>query len=112
MAEQLDLLAAIASDHVHAEDRAKVEAAILAVAAEHDGRVDPNLVRQQLTNRHGLTVYPRLLSACYSALASHKRTTWALEWRGETTKNLDRAGGNYGKPLRVWRVVQRGEVAA
>ena len=94
------LLDLIASDDIHAADRAKVDAAIRQVPDEHGGQVDPNRVRALLTNEHGLTVYPRLLSARYSVLA-RAGVLVADGW----TENRDRAGRNAGKPQRVWKYV-------
>lgn len=98
----LELLALIAGDPMHAEDRSKVVAAILADADEHGGEVDPNRVREALTNEHGLTVYPRVLSATYSAL----RATGAIE-RAGVGVNADRRGKNAGKWIHLYRLADR-----
>jgi hypothetical protein len=97
---QLDLLALVADDHIHTGDRQTIEAAIRDDAAAHGGQVCPNRVRASLTNEYGLTVYPRVLSATYSALAS----AGVIEHDGWTT-NTDRRGGNAGKPARLWKLV-------
>ena len=97
--ETADLLALIDADRIHTDDRHKIDVAIKQVAAEHGGVVDPGRVRALLTNEHGLTVYPRVLSARYSVLTR----AGVLEVDGWTT-NTDKAGGNYGKPQRLYRL--------
>ena len=101
-APQEDIIAAVnASTHVHGEDFKTIEAAMRAVALAADGTIDPNLVRERLTGEHGgLIVYPRALSARYSAL----RRQGIIE-RAGTTTNRDRLGGNNGKPMHMYRVV-------
>ena len=101
----------VADDRVHATDRERVVAAILADADTHGGRIDPNRVRAALTHtddngKPALTVQPQVLSAAYMAL-KHRR---AIAADGYTT-NDDRAGGNHGKPLRLYRLTDR-EAAA
>ena len=98
--DQGSLLDLIASDPVHRDDRARVEAAIRGDAASHSGHIDPNRVRALLTNDYGLDVYPRVLSATYSAL----RRAGVIVPDGWTV-NTDRAGGNAGKPARTYRWV-------
>ena len=111
-AERAELLETVATDRVHATDREMVVAAILADADMHGGLVDPNRVRQALTRtsletgKSFLTVNPRVLSAVYSSL-SHRG---AITATGVTT-NLDRGGGNHGKPLRTYTLTDR-EAAA
>lgn len=90
-------------------DRKAIEDAIRAVAAAHDGVVDPNLVRAALHDHRAAiagdkvrsTAFARLLSATYSALAAEGR----LESLGYVGTNDDAAGGNAGKPQRHWRWV-------
>ena len=96
----LDLLAAVADNpHPAAErDRAHIVAAMVAAAELDHGTVDPNRVRALLSNDHGLTVAPRMLSATYS----HLRREGVLTPVGWTT-NRDVRGGNAGKPLRLYR---------
>lgn len=96
---QLDMLAMIATDPIHGHDRATVEAAIRADAARH-GDIDPNRVRESLTNEHGLTVYPRVIGATYSALRQ-SGVIAPLGW----TISTDTHGGNAGKPARTYRLV-------
>lgn len=95
---------AVSSDWRRDEDRARIVAAIRRVAMRDGGRVDSNLVRAELTNEHGLTVNPRVLSASYMAL----KHAGVLRWDGEWTEIRDTAG-NTGKPQRVYRYV--GEAA-
>jgi hypothetical protein len=78
-----------------------VEAAIRGDAASHSGHIDPNRVRALLTNEHGLTVYPRVIGATYSAL----RQAGVLIADGWTT-STDVRGGNAGKPARLYRLVE------
>lgn len=95
------LLAEVAGDPVHRDARARIVAAIAAVAREHDGVVDPNRVRSRLTGAAGaLTVSPRVVGAVYSAL----RAAGRLEHFGWTT-STDAAGGNAGKPVRTYLLV-------
>jgi hypothetical protein len=100
MSAQLDLLSLVANDHIHKRDRRLAEMAIRADAAAHGGHVCPNRVRAALSNTHGLDVYPRVLSATYSAL----RRAGVIVPDGWTV-NTDRAGGNAGKPARLWKLV-------
>jgi len=97
---QLDLLAAIASDRIHGTDRQAVEEAIRADATAHGGEVDPNRVREALRGPYGLTVYPRVIGATYSAL----RQAGVIRPEGWTT-STDTEGGNAGKPARTYRWV-------
>ena len=96
------LLAVIAGDPAHAEDRRRVVAAIVADADANGGVVDPNRVRVALTNDHGIDVTPQVLSATYSAL----RCAGAIEAIG-WGQNTDTRSGNSGKPLRVYRMTDR-----
>lgn len=98
--DQLDMLDMIASDRIHATDRAKVEAAIRADAESHGGRIDPNRVREALTNQWGLVVYPRVIGATYSALRQ-AGVIVPEDW----TTSTDTRGGNAGKPARTYRWV-------
>lgn len=96
------LLAVIAGDPVHAEDRRRVVAAIVADADTNGGQVDPNRVRAALTNDHGLDVTPQGLSATYSAL----RVAGAIEATGWGW-NADTRSRNSGKPMRLYRLTDR-----
>jgi hypothetical protein len=100
MSAQASLLDLIATDPLHRGDRERVEAAIREDASAHSGHVDPNRVRAALSNTHGLDVYPRVMSATYSAL----RRAGVIVPDGWTV-NTDRAGGNAGKPARTYRLV-------
>lgn len=103
MTEQLDLLTAVADDPgpLADRDRRTITAAIMADAMDHDGVVSPNRVRAALSNAHGLTVRPRMLSATYSALAARG----VLRSLGWTEVNDDVRGGNAGRPGRQWQWV-------
>lgn len=86
--------------HVHGEDHKRIDAAMRKVARANDGVIDPNAVRQVLTNKWGLTVDPRVLSARYMALRARK-----IIIRSGTTINRDTAGRNQGKPMSTYRVI-------
>lgn len=96
---QLDLLAIANNPQPWAAmQRERIIEAIRDDARAHGGEVHPNRVRIRLSNRIGLQVNPRMLSAAYSALSAQKRI--AFDHWGT---NDDTAGGNAGKPQRVWR---------
>ena len=99
--DQLDLLATDPTP-LFADDKARIRAAVLADADTHGGVIDPNRVREALSNKHGLDVRPRLLSATYH----HLRCSGAISPDG-WTENTDKRGGNAGKPLRLYRLVNR-----
>lgn len=102
MTTQLDLLSVADNPQPWAVDyRAKIVAAIRDDAAAHDGRISTNRVRAALSNDHGLTVGPRMLSATYSALAA-KGIIRSLGW---LDTNDDVRGGNAGRPARAWQWV-------
>lgn len=98
-ADQLDLLAIANNPHPWAAvQRQRIVDAIRADARAHAGEVHPNRVRVRLSNHLGLQVHPRMLSAAYSALRAQGHLTFD-HWG----TNDDTAGGNAGKPQRVWR---------
>ena len=115
MVEQLDLLAAIpkrdtaailrliAGDPLHQRDREAVVEAILDVADENDGAIDPNLVRPRIP----AWVYPKVVGPTYSSLRAAK----VISADGFVIYD-DVKGGNAGRWVRRYRLVQRGEVAA
>lgn len=88
------------STHVHAEDHKRIDAAMRKVARENEGFLDPNKVRTELTNKWGLTVAPRVLSARYACLHGRK-----IIARAGTVVNADVAGRNQGKPMWLYEVV-------
>lgn len=93
-ADAVALLDLIAGDPVHEADRLAVVEAICAVAAEQDGRVDPNAVRERIP----AWVYPRVTGSVYSALARQGLLTvdgWTL--------NDDVKSRNRGKPTRTYQ---------
>ena len=104
MTDLLDLLLAIADDPSPLGDLARDQIidAMLEASDNHEGALDPNRVRQLLSNDHGLTVNPRQLSATYSSLRQ-KGTIVPTGW----TTNTDIHGGNAGKPLRTYTWVGR-----
>lgn len=89
-----------ASTHVHGRDQKRIEAAMRKVARADDGFLDPNKVRAELTNQYGLTVNPRVLSARYRLLYQRRVIVHA-----GTTRNQDVAGGNHGKPMWLYEVI-------
>jgi hypothetical protein len=95
------LLDLMVGDPIHAEDRQRIVLAIVRDARQHAGRVDMNRVRTHLMRPGSthLVVYPRLVGAVVSALASRG----VLVPNGWTI-NEDRHGKNSGKPLRAWRL--------
>lgn len=93
------ILELVAGDRIHERDRERVVEAILTAAREHDGNVDPNVVRSQITGNP----YPRVIGAVYAALRRAK----VLEPIGWTT-STDTAGHNAGKPVRVYRLTHPG----
>lgn len=101
-AERRAILDLIAGDDLHRADRAAIVEAIVAVAHGAGGVVDMNHVRAHLTHPQSgdLTVYPRVIGAVVSSLAS-RGVLVADGW----IVNQDRRGGNYGKPQRRWRLV-------
>ena len=94
-------LEVVDADWRRERDREQIDQAIVRIAMKHGGIVNPNLVRAELTNEHGLTVNPRALSARYSALAK----AGVLVETGQYVENTDVAGGNAGKPIRLRRYV-------
>lgn len=97
------LLDAVASDWLptRQDDRAHIEAAIAACAAEHDGLVHVAWVREHLSR----DVAPHMLGAVMHAWA---KTSGArhVDW----APNGDTRSGNGAKPSKVWRI--REQVAA
>ena len=84
----------------HDEQRRRICQAIYDTAWL-DGIADPNAVRVFLSDDDGaLTVDPRALSGAWSWL----KRRGVIEPDGWTT-NDDKRGGNAGKPLRLYRVV-------
>lgn len=99
MTDLLDLLDAVAENPqpLAQQHRDRIRAAITADGRAHGGEVNPNRVRAALSNRHGLTVPPRMLSATYGVM----RTEGLLERHG-WIENDDTKGGNAGKFVGRW----------
>lgn len=99
MTDLLDLLEAVAENPqpLAQAQRDRIRAAIVADGRAHGGEVSPNRVRAALSNRHGLTVHPRMLSAAYGVL----RAEGVLERHG-WLENDDTKGGNAGKFVGRW----------
>lgn len=87
------------STHVHGQDQKRIDSAMRRVALHNDGFLDPNKVRTELANQHGLSVEPRVLSARYGYL----RRARIIE-RAGTIINRDSAGRNQGKPMWLYEV--------
>jgi hypothetical protein len=104
MTDLLDLLKAIADDPtpLGQSTHERIIDAMKAASNNHEGLLDPNRVRELLSNDHGLTVNPRQLSATYSSLRG-KGVIVPTGW----TTNTDVSGGNAGKPLRTYTWVGR-----
>ena len=103
--EQGDLLALIDADPIHADDRARIQAAILADGKAHAGRVNANRVRRTLTNNGGhLDVYPRTIGPTYHGMVRRG----LLRTLGYLDVNDDEAGRNKGKPLMAYELTEAG----
>lgn len=87
----------VANDWRGDDDWERFVQACIDVTAD-DSTVDPNDVRDALTNAHGLTINPRRLSAFWN----RARSSGLLVMAG-WTENRDTAGGNRGKPIRKRR---------
>lgn len=99
MTDLLDLLDAVAENPqpLAQQHRDRIRAAIVADGRAHGGEVSPNRVRAALSNRHGLTVPPRMLSATYGVM----RAEGLLERHG-WIENDDVRSGNRGKFVHRW----------
>jgi hypothetical protein len=104
MTDLLDLLRSIADDPTVIGElaRDRIIDAMLKASDNHEGALDPNRVRQLLSNDHGLTVNPRQLSATYSSLRQ-KGTIVHTGWN----TNADKRGGNAGKLQKTYTWVGR-----
>lgn len=94
------LLDLIADSDDHAHHRAEIERVILAVALEHDGHINPNVVRDRIP----AWVQPQLVGPTYRAMT----LAGDIEPDGWTT-NSDLKGRNSGKPARCYRLVSEAE---
>lgn len=99
MEQTAGLVVAAARPIIVVEERERIAADIEADGDAHEGRIDPGRVRRALSNQHGLTVPPRMLSAAYSAL----RAQGVIKPDGWTV-NTDTRGRNAGRPQRLWRL--------
>lgn len=92
----------VANDYRADEDwRRFVVAVEMAAVESADGEtIHVGVVRRLLTNEHGLTIYPRRLSAFWSKAASKAGFLDFDSWES----NDDFAGKNAGKPQRVYRL--------
>ena len=97
------LLALIAGDPLHQRDREVIVAAIVAEAEEHEGRVNPNRVRERLRlpGSREFAVYPRVIGAVYLSLKAHG---YLEQDRDRWVTSTDAPGGNAGKPTPVYRL--------
>lgn len=69
-----------------------------AYVADADGRVHVGDVRRRLSNEHGLTIFPRRLSAFWARAASKAGFLDVDGWQ----TNDDVKGRNAGRPQRVY----------
>ena len=90
------LLDLIADSDDHAHHRAEIERVIWAVAFEHDGHINPNVVRDRIPP----WVQPQLVGPTYRAMT----LAGDIQPDGWTT-NSDLKGRNSGKPARTYRLV-------
>lgn len=90
------LLDLIADSDDHAHHRHEIERVILAVALEHDGHIDPNVVRSRLP----AWVQPQLVGPTYRRLCLARE----IKAAGWTTSD-DLRGRNSGKPARTYELV-------
>ena len=90
------LLDLIADSDDHAHHRHEIERVILAVALEHDGHIDPNVVRARLP----AWVQPQLVGPTYRRLCLARE----IKAAGWTTSD-DLRGRNSGKPARTYELV-------
>ena len=90
------LLDLIADSDDHAHHRAEIERVIWAVAFEHDGHINPNVVRDRIPP----WVQPQLVGPTYRAMT----LSGDIQPDGWTT-NTDLKGRNSGKPARTYRLV-------
>lgn len=102
-----DLLQMLA-DHpspVHQDDADRIRAAILADGRAHAGEVDPNRVRDALTNRSGeLDVWHKAVGPQYAKLRALK----LIEQRPNPILSTDRRGRNAGKWIHAYRLTAAG----
>lgn len=106
MSDQLSILDLVANDVTHADDAARIRAAILADGRAHHGRIDSNRVREALRNDDELgelDVYHKVIGAIYSALRSKGYIV-----RNGYIDSTDKRGGNAGKPVPAWRLTESG----
>lgn len=101
--ETVERVTVVDKDWRRERDRDRIDQAIQRVAARHGGLVDPNHIRAELTNEHGLTVNPRALSARYMALTHAGVLVWEPDDPRAWSINDDVRGGNAGK----WQKVRR-----
>lgn len=96
-ADTATLLDVIATDRVHEDDRAIVEAAVRQVARDHGGTVCPNALRAHLA-RQPRTPYPAVIGATVAAMKRRGELVhdgWVIT-EGSTS-------GNNGRPARRYR---------
>lgn len=89
------LLDLIVDCWTHTEQRAAVERTIMAVADEHDGAIDPNVVRRRIPS----WVQPQVVGPTYRAMCK----AGFIEPAGWVVSD-DVHGRNSGKPARSYRV--------
>jgi hypothetical protein len=91
------LLDLIADCYTHTRQREAVERAILEVACDYEGRIDPNVVRRRIPT----WVQPQVVGPTYRAMCK----AGLIEPDGWVVSD-DLKGRNSGKPSRAYRVAQ------
>lgn len=76
--------------------------AILDDADAHDGWIDPNRVRESVSNETGIRLKRGTLGKAYRDLAK-KGAIYRLNGPEWWVVSTDKRGGNAGKQARVWR---------
>lgn len=99
--QTVSLLDVVGTDPLHADDRRRVIEAILECARRHGGTVNPNHVRELLTDERGdLRVFPKVVGPTYASLVAKR----VLERDGWVVSD-DVRGRNSGKPARRYRLI-------
>lgn len=76
--------------------------AILDDADAHDGWINPNRVREAVSDDTGIRINPRVIGKAYRDLA-RAGAIYRLNGPEWWVISTDKRGGNAGKQARVWR---------
>lgn len=91
-----DLMALIDSDPIHADDSARIKAAIIADGKAHGGHIDPNRVRAALRNASGeLDVWHKSVGPAYSSLKAAGLISESVAIRSEDHSKRGRNAGRW-----------------